>query len=48
MKLNALFIAAAVSVVAMHSAQACDIDAARMAIQVARSNAAIIYLSNCE
>ena len=39
MKLSLLFVAAAMSLVSIHTAQACDIDAARMAIQSAQSNA---------
>lgn len=39
MKLKALFIAAAVSLVAMQVAQACDVDAARMAIHSANEAA---------
>ncbi|MRS88885.1 hypothetical protein GJV04_02375 [Enterobacteriaceae bacterium RIT714] len=40
MKLKSFFVAAALSLVAVHTAQACDIDAARIAIQSAQSNAA--------
>lgn len=39
MKIKALFVAASLSLIAVHNTQACDIDAARMAIQSAQSNA---------